>query len=109
MDALVDSQRGPLDELFAAVGVVAHVGTDATVDTFCNCQCVLFEVEAQAPYHDVQGHCVARSPCRMSNTRKLSVGPRRRQDGHPGVAAGRALVVADHMRVRAVGECTRYC
>jgi hypothetical protein len=32
--ALVDSQRGPLDELLAAVGVVAHVGANATVDTF---------------------------------------------------------------------------
>ena len=35
VDALVDSQCGSLDELLAAVGVVAHVGADATVDTFC--------------------------------------------------------------------------
>lgn len=31
---LVDGQRRPLDELLAAVGVVAHVGANATVDTF---------------------------------------------------------------------------
>jgi hypothetical protein len=34
VNTLVDSQRGPLDELLAAVGVVAHVGANATVDTF---------------------------------------------------------------------------
>lgn len=35
VNALVDSQRGPLDELLAAVGVVAYVRTDATVDPLC--------------------------------------------------------------------------
>jgi hypothetical protein len=40
VDTLVNCQRRPLDELLAAVGVVAHVRTDATVDTFCSCQSV---------------------------------------------------------------------
>ena len=34
VDALVHSQGGTLDELLAAVGVVAHVRTNAAVNTF---------------------------------------------------------------------------
>jgi hypothetical protein len=49
VDTLVDRQRRPLDELLSAVGVVAHVGADATVDPFYCCQCVLSGGEAQAP------------------------------------------------------------
>jgi hypothetical protein len=49
VDALVDRQRRPLDELLPAVGVVAHVGTNAAVDPFCCCQCVLSGGEVQAP------------------------------------------------------------
>lgn len=49
VDALVDRQGRALDELLAAAGVVAHVRTDAAVDTFCECQCGAFDVEAQAP------------------------------------------------------------
>ena len=37
VDALMDGQRGSLDELLAAVGVVANVRADAAVDTFCEC------------------------------------------------------------------------
>lgn len=36
---------------------------------------------AQAPYHDVRGHCVERSPSRKSNTGMLSAGPFRTLDG----------------------------
>lgn len=35
MDALVNSQSGPLDELLAAAGVVADVRSDASVDALC--------------------------------------------------------------------------
>jgi len=50
VDALVDRQRGPLDELLAAVGEVAHVRADATVNPLCEaCQCVRPGVAAQAP------------------------------------------------------------
>jgi hypothetical protein len=35
VDTLVDGQGGALDELLAAVGVVAHVRADTAVDTFC--------------------------------------------------------------------------
>lgn len=41
MDTLVDRQGGPLDELLAAVGVVAHVRADTAVDTFCMSRSVL--------------------------------------------------------------------
>jgi hypothetical protein len=49
VDTLVDGQGGALDELLAAVGVVAHVRADTAVDTFCMCcQCFAFGVAAQA-------------------------------------------------------------
>lgn len=35
MDACVYSQRGPLDELLIATGIVANMRSDATVYTFC--------------------------------------------------------------------------
>lgn len=35
VDTLVNRQGGALDELLAAVGVVAHVRADTAVDTFC--------------------------------------------------------------------------
>jgi hypothetical protein len=41
VDALVHCQGGALDELLAAVGVIAHVRTNAAVNTFCKSQCVL--------------------------------------------------------------------
>jgi len=34
VDTLVNRQRRPLDELLAAVGVIAHVRADTTVDAF---------------------------------------------------------------------------
>ena len=37
VDTLVDRQGGTLDELLAAVGVVANMRADAAVDTFCEC------------------------------------------------------------------------
>ena len=37
VDTLVDRQGGTLDELLAAVGVVADMRADAAVDTFCEC------------------------------------------------------------------------
>jgi hypothetical protein len=40
VDALVHSQGGALNELLAAVGVIAHVRTDTAVNTFCRSQCV---------------------------------------------------------------------
>jgi hypothetical protein len=70
VDALVHGEGGALDELLAAVRVVAHVRADAAVDTFCRCQCIAFDVPVQAPYHDVQGHCVARSLYHRSSTRR---------------------------------------
>jgi hypothetical protein len=49
VDTLVDRQRGALDELLAAVGVVAHMRADAAVDTFyITSQCGFFDVAAQA-------------------------------------------------------------
>jgi hypothetical protein len=41
VDTLMDCQRRALDELLAAVGVLAHMGTDAAVDAFC----LLLELE----------------------------------------------------------------
>jgi hypothetical protein len=41
VDALVHSEGGALDELLTAVGVIAHVRTDAAVNTFWKSQCVL--------------------------------------------------------------------
>jgi hypothetical protein len=41
VDTLVHSQSRALDELLAAVGVVAHVRADTAVDTFCMSQSVL--------------------------------------------------------------------
>jgi hypothetical protein len=48
VDALVDCQGRTLDELLAAVGVIAHVRADSAVDAFCGRQCDAFDVEAQA-------------------------------------------------------------
>lgn len=42
VDALVDCQSGTLNELLAAIGEVAYVRTDATVNTFCRSQCTAF-------------------------------------------------------------------
>ena len=41
VDALVHSQGRALNELLAAVGVIAHVRTDTAVNAFCGSQCVL--------------------------------------------------------------------
>jgi hypothetical protein len=38
VDTLVNGQGGALDELLAAVGVVAHVRADTAVDTFMTCE-----------------------------------------------------------------------
>jgi hypothetical protein len=38
VDTLVDRQGGTLDELLAAVGVIANMRADAAVDTFMTCE-----------------------------------------------------------------------
>ena len=61
----MNGQGRSLDELLATVGILTHVRTDAAVDTLWDMVSdSSFDVEAQAPYHDVRGRCVAQSPCR---------------------------------------------
>lgn len=111
VDTLMDCQGRALDELLAAVGVVAHVRTDPAVDTFWGSQCVLLVDEAQAPYHDVQGHCVARSPFRTLSTRTPWADPRQMQGGRlgAGLAGQAAAVAAGHTRGLAGLECSCCC
>ena len=102
MNTLVNCQSRALDELLTAVGVVAHVRADTAVDTFCRrCVSALFSVlRSKLSYHDVRGHCVARSLCRKSSTRTLWVDPCQTQGGHRCAGAGPehlAIAVAEHM------------
>jgi hypothetical protein len=111
VDTLVDGQSRALNELLAAVGVVAHVRTDPAVDTFWGSQCVLLVDEAQAPYHDVPGHCVARSPFRTWSTRMPWADPHPMQGGRlgAGLAGQAAAVAAGHRRGLAGWECSCCC
>lgn len=110
VNTLVHSQSRPLDELLAAVGILAHVRTDAAMDAFCRIVSVttFFGVAAQAPYHDGRGHCVARNPFHKSSTRMLLVDQCRTRGGQP---AGSDLVVAaaERMCGRAGWECSCCC
>jgi hypothetical protein len=103
MDTLVNGQGRSLNELFTAVGIFAHVRTDAAMDTLWQGVSELRRSgvsRAQAPYHDVRGHCVEQTPSRKSSTGMLWVDPSRMR-ADPQVADSAGLYSA------AVGTCDR--
>jgi hypothetical protein len=102
VDTLMNRQCRSLNKLLAAVLKITHVRADTAVNAFYRkVSYCMFGVAVQAPYRDVQGHCVARNPCRMWSTRMLWVGHSRSPHDRRAVdSPGRAAVAAEHMRAQ---------